>query len=61
MTAQTFTSYAIALVAVKRTSGSVSFPFYFIMAIMTDEFENSGMNCSGMRSNRVLFDMDLFT
>jgi hypothetical protein len=61
MTAQTFTGYAIALVAVKRTSGSVAFPLYLVMAIVADEFENSGVNGSGMRSDCVFLNVNFFT
>jgi hypothetical protein len=56
---ETLTGYAVALIAVERTSGSVSFSLNLIVAIMADEFKNSGMNGSGMRSDCVLFDMDL--
>jgi hypothetical protein len=58
VTAKAFTGNPIALVAVERTGGSVGFPLHLVVAIVADEFENSCMDDSGVRSNCVFFDMN---
>jgi hypothetical protein len=60
-TSQTFTSNAVTLVAVEGTSSSISFSFNLVVTVETNEFIHSCMNRSGMRSNGVLFDVDLLT
>jgi hypothetical protein len=58
VTTVAFAGYPVTLVAIEGTGGSVSFSLYFVMAIVADEFENSSMNRSGMRSDCVFFDMN---
>jgi hypothetical protein len=60
MTAQAFTGDPITFVAVERTSGCISFSLNFVVTVMTNEFENSGMNRSSMGFDSILIDSDFF-
>ena len=52
----TLMSFIFALIAVLRTKRGVSFPFYFLITALTNEFIDSGMDCACMR-----FDSEFFT
>jgi hypothetical protein len=60
LAAQAFTSDPIALVAVERAGGSISFSLHLVITVVADELENSGVNRSGMGFDGILINANFF-